>query len=61
MASETSSQDRNGIKVIARAALCEELMLMSTGPHVGYTLEPSLFKLAASANIETDRIARPVM
>ena len=42
-------------------ALCEEQMLMSAGPRAGYTLGPSLVRLAASANIETDRIARPVM
>jgi DNA-binding IclR family transcriptional regulator len=42
-------------------ALCEEQMLMSAGPRAGFTLGPSLVRLAASANIETDRIARPVM
>ncbi len=42
-------------------ALADEQMLISAGPRAGYTLGPALVRLAASANIETDRIARPVM
>ena len=42
-------------------ALCDEQMLISAGPRAGVTLGPALVRLAASANIETDRIARPVM
>jgi DNA-binding IclR family transcriptional regulator len=42
-------------------ALCDEQMLISAGPRAGVTLGPALVRLAASANIETDKIVKPVM
>ena len=43
------------------SALSSEQLLISAGHRSGVMLGPALVRLAAAANIETDRIARPVM
>jgi DNA-binding IclR family transcriptional regulator len=42
-------------------ALSDEQMLISAGPRAGVMLGPALVRLASAANIETDKIVRPVM
>jgi DNA-binding IclR family transcriptional regulator len=42
-------------------ALAEEQLLMSAGPRSGVTLGPALIRIAAAANVDTDRIARPIL
>lgn len=42
-------------------ALIEEQMLIAAGPRAGVMLGPTLARLASAANIEIDRIVRPVM
>ena len=42
-------------------ALSDEQFLISAGPRAGVMLGPALVRLAAAANIETDKIVRPVM
>jgi DNA-binding IclR family transcriptional regulator len=43
------------------SALSDEQMLISAGPRAGVMLGPALVRLASAANIETDKIVRPVM
>jgi DNA-binding IclR family transcriptional regulator len=42
-------------------ALIDEQLLIAAGARAGVMLGPALIRLAATANIETDRLARPVM
>ncbi len=42
-------------------ALADEQLVMTGGPRGGVTLGSALVRLAASANIETDRIVRPFL
>ncbi len=42
-------------------ALSDEQLLISAGPRAGVMLGPALVRLASAANIETDKIVRPVM
>ena len=42
-------------------ALIKEQLLITAGARSGVMLGPALVRLAATANIETDRLARPVM
>jgi len=42
-------------------ALSDEQLLMSAGPRAGVTLGPALIRIAAAANIDTDRLARPAL
>lgn len=42
-------------------ALIDEQLLISAGTRAGVTLGPALVRLAASANVATDRIARPFL
>ena len=42
-------------------ALINEQLLITAGPRSGVMLGPALVRLAATANIETDRLARPVL
>ena len=43
------------------SALVNEQLLISAGGRSGVMLGPALVRLAATANIETDRLARPIM
>ena len=43
------------------SALINEQLLITAGPRSGVMLGPALVRLAATANIETDRLARPVL
>lgn len=43
------------------SALTAEQLLISAGPRAGVMLGPALVRLASAANIETDKIVRPVM
>lgn len=42
-------------------ALSDEQLLISAGPRAGVMLGPALVRLASAANIETDKIVRPIM
>jgi DNA-binding IclR family transcriptional regulator len=42
-------------------ALVDEQLLMSAGARAGVMLGPGLVRMAAAANIETDKIVRPVL
>jgi DNA-binding IclR family transcriptional regulator len=43
------------------SALIDEQLLTSAGPRAGVMLGPALVRLGATANIEIDRVARPVL